>query len=202
MKIKQHYGWGLFLIMALAPFVLSLYYVNILTEIFIFAVFAIGLNILVGQTGLVSLGHAAFFGAGAYATGIAATNLSPNIFLIILIGVLISGVLALVMGFFAIKANGFYFLMLTLAFAQIVYSIVYQWKDVTGGSNGLSGIATPVLFGNFELSNPVLIYYFILVVFAIILFIVNRLLHSPLGYVFIGIRNIFGLRFIAAIPVA
>ena len=90
MKIKQHYGWGLFLIMALAPFVLSLYYVNILTEIFIFAVFAIGLNILVGQTGLVSLGHAAFFGAGAYATGIAASNLSPNIFLIILIGVLIS----------------------------------------------------------------------------------------------------------------
>ena len=90
MKIKQHYGWGLFLIMALAPFVLSLYYVNILTEIFIFAVFAIGLNILVGQTGLVSLGHAAFFGAGAYATGIAAINLSPNIFLIILIGVLIS----------------------------------------------------------------------------------------------------------------
>ena len=93
------------------------------------------------------------------------------------------------MGFFAIKANGFYFLMLTLAFAQIVYSIVYQWKDVTGGSNGLSGIPTPVLFGNFELSNPVLIYYFILVVFAIILFIVNRLLHSPLGYVFIGIRE-------------
>ena len=171
MKIKQHYGWGLFLIMALAPFVLSLYYVNILTEIFIFAVFAVGLNILVGQTGLVSLGHAAFFGAGAYATGIAASNLSPNIFLIILIGVLISAVLALVMGFFAIKAHGFYFLMLTLAFAQIVYSIVYQWKDVTGGSNGLSGIATPVLFGNFELSNPVLIYYFILVVFAIILFL-------------------------------
>ena len=102
--------------MALAPFVLSLYYVNILTEIFIFAVFAVGLNILVGQTGLVSLGHAAFFGAGAYATGIAASNLSPNIFLIILIGVLISAVLALVMGFFAIKANGFYFLMLTLAF--------------------------------------------------------------------------------------
>ena len=109
MKIKQHYGWGLFLIMALAPFVLSLYYVNILTEIFIFAVFAIGLNILVGQTGLVSLGHAAFFGAGAYATGIAASNLSPNIFLIILIGVLISAVLALVMGFFAIKAQWFLF---------------------------------------------------------------------------------------------
>ena len=125
----------------------------------------------------------------SHATGIAGTNFSPNIFFIILIGVLISGVLALVMGFFAIKAQGFYFIMLTLAFAQIVYSIVYQWKDVTGGSNGLSGIATPVLFGNFELSNPVLIYYFILVVFAIIVIIVNRFLHSPLGYVFIGIRE-------------
>lgn len=189
MKIKSFSGLGLFLIMAFAPFVLSLYYVNILTEIFILAVFAVSLNILVGQTGLVSLGHAAFFGAGAYATGIVASNVSANVFLTILVGMLVAALLALLIGFLSIKAHGFYFLMLTLACSQIFYSIVYQWKDVTGGSNGLSGISTPVLFGNFALSNPVLIYYFILVVFAVLLFFVNKLLQSPLGYVFIGIKE-------------
>src|SRR3954447_20391614 len=126
MKIKQHYGWGLFLIMALAPFILSLYYVNILTEIFIFAVFALSLNILVGQTGLVSLGHAAFFGAGAYATGIATIHFSSNIFITIVIGLFVAFLLALIIGLLSTKAHGFYFLMLTLACSQIFYSIVYQ----------------------------------------------------------------------------
>jgi len=189
MRIKQLYGWGLFLLMAFAPFVVSLYYVNILTEIFILAVFAVSLNLLVGQTGLVSLGHAAFFGAGAYATGIVAANVNANVFLTIFVGMLVAAVLALLIGFLSIKAHGFYFLMLTLACSQIFYSIIYQWTDVTGGSNGLSGISTPVLFGDFTLSNPVFIYYFILVVFGILLVIINRLLHSPLGYVFIGIRE-------------
>lgn len=189
MRIKQFYGWGLFLLMVFVPFALSLYYVNILTEIFILAVFAVSLNLLVGQTGLVSLGHAAFFGAGAYATGIVAANVSANVFLTIFIGMLVAAVLALLIGFLSIKAHGFYFLMLTLACSQIFYSIIYQWTDVTGGSNGLSGISTPVLFGSFELSNPVFIYYFILAVFGILLVFINRLLHSPLGYVFIGIRE-------------
>jgi branched-chain amino acid transport system permease protein len=189
MRVKQLSGWGLFLVMALVPFVMSLYYVNILTEILILAVFAVSLNILVGQTGLVSLGHAAFFGAGAYATGIVASNISANVFLTILVGMLVAAVLALLIGLLSIKAHGFYFLMLTLACSQMVYSIIYQWKDVTGGSNGLSGISTPILFGSFELSNPVLIYYFILVVVGILLFLINRFLHSPLGYVFIGIRE-------------
>lgn len=189
MRIKQFRGWLLFLVMAFVPFIASLYYVNILTEIFILAVFAVSLNILVGQTGLVSLGHAAFFGVGAYATGLVASHVHANVFLTIGIGMLIAALLALVVGFLSIKAYGFYFLMLTLACSQIVYSIIYQWTPVTGGSNGLSGIPVPVLFGDFELSNPVFIYYFILVVFGILLFVINRFLHSPLGYVFIGIKE-------------
>lgn len=182
-------GMVLFLIMIFVPFFLSLYYVNILTEIFILGIFAVSLNILVGQTGLVSLGHAAFFGAGGYASGLVAANYSANVFVTIACGMLLALLLALIIGFFSIKAYGFYFLMLTLACAQIVYSIVYQWTDVTGGSNGLSGIPTPVLFSDIQLSNQVFIYYFILVVFSILLFGINRLLHSPLGYVFIGIKE-------------
>jgi branched-chain amino acid transport system permease protein len=189
MRIKQLRGWLLFLVMAFVPFMASLYYVNILTEIFILAVFAVSLNILVGQTGLVSLGHAAFFGAGAYATGLVASHINANVFLTIGIGMLVAAVLALLIGFLSIKAHGFYFLMLTLACSQIVYSIIYQWTPVTGGSNGLSGIPMPLLFGDFGLSNQVFTYYFVLIVFAIVLFVINRLLHSPLGYVFIGIKE-------------
>jgi branched-chain amino acid transport system permease protein len=182
-------GSVLFLLMVAAPFFVSLYYVNIFTEILIFGIFAISLNILVGQTGLVSLGHAAFFGAGAYATGLAASHLSTNVFLTIAIGMLLAFLLAILIGFVSTKAHGFYFLMLTLACSQMVYSIIYQWTDVTGGSNGLSGIPAPSLFGDFLLSNQVFIYYFVLVVFAIVMIVINRLLHSPLGYVFIGIKE-------------
>lgn len=182
-------GSLLFVLMVAAPFFVSLYYINILSEILIFGIFAISLNILVGQTGLVSLGHAAFFGAGAYATGLAASHLSTNVFVTIAIGMILAFLLAILIGFVSTKAHGFYFLMLTLACSQMVYSVIYQWTDVTGGSNGLSGIPAPSVFGDFFLSNQVFIYYFILVVFAVVIFGINRLLHSPLGYVFIGIKE-------------
>ncbi|MEH7081547.1 branched-chain amino acid ABC transporter permease [Neobacillus drentensis] len=182
-------GTLLFLLMVLVPFFLSIYYVNILSEILILSVFAVSLNILVGQTGLVSLGHAAFFGAGAYATGLAALKFSTNIFITIGIGLIFALLLALIIGLLSTKAHGFYFLMLTLACSQIFYSIVYQWTNVTGGSNGLSGIAPVDLVGGLRLSNQVFVYYFILVVIAILLFILSRFLHSPLGTVFIGIKE-------------
>lgn len=182
-------GTVLFLIMVFIPFFFSLYYVNILSEILILSVFAVSLNILVGQTGMVSLGHAAFFGAGAYATGIAAVHVSTNTFLTIGIGLLFAFLLALIIGLLSTKAHGFYFLMLTLACSQIFYSIVYQWTAVTGGSNGLSGVSPIDLFANISLSNQVFIYYFILAVFTILLFLLSRFLHSPLGAVFIGIKE-------------
>ncbi|WP_066067874.1 branched-chain amino acid ABC transporter permease [Neobacillus soli] len=182
-------GTLLFLLMVLVPFFLSIYYVNILSEILILGVFAVSLNILVGQTGMVSLGHAAFFGAGAYATGLAAIKFSTNIFVTLGIGLLFAFLLALIIGLLSTKAHGFYFLMLTLACSQIFYSLVYQWTTVTGGSNGLSGIAPLDVFGDIRLSNQVFVYYFILVVMAILLFLLSRFLHSPLGSVFIGIKE-------------
>ncbi|MBT2728994.1 branched-chain amino acid ABC transporter permease [Bacillus sp. ISL-75] len=189
MRKRPIKGTLLFLLMGLIPFFLSIYYVNILTEILILSVFAVSLNILVGQTGMVSLGHAAFFGAGAYATGLAAIKFSTNIFITIGIGLLFALLLALIIGLLATKAHGFYFLMLTLACSQIFYSIVYQWTTVTGGSNGLSGISPLDLFADIRLSNQVFVYYFILVGITILLFFLSRFLHSPLGSVFIGIKE-------------
>lgn len=179
----------LFLIMVFIPFFLSIFYVNLLTEIFILGVFAVSLNILVGQTGMVSLGHAAFFGAGAYATGLTAINFSTNTFIGIAAGLLAAFLLSVIIGLLSTKAHGFYFLMLTLACSQIVYSIIYQWRTVTGGSNGLSGISPIDLGANIVLSNQVYVYYFILVVFTIVLIFINRFLHSPLGSIFIGIKE-------------
>ncbi|EKN69425.1 inner-membrane translocator [Neobacillus bataviensis LMG 21833] len=189
MKKGSIKGILLFLLMVLVPFFLSLYYVNILSEILILSVFALSLNILVGQTGLVSLGHAAFFGAGAYATGIAAIHFSSNIFITIGMGLLFALLLALIIGLLSTKAHGFYFLMLTLACSQIFYSIVYQWTKVTGGSNGLSGISPLDILAGMRLSNQVFVYYFILVVVTILLLFLSRFLRSPLGSVFIGIKE-------------
>src|SRR5699024_4009043 len=130
-----------------APFFLASFHISLLTEILILAIFALSLNILVGYTGLVSLGHAAFFGAGAYAAGLIGQHVSAEIITTLLGGVLVSFVLALVVGIFCMKVNGFYFLMLTLAFSQMIYSFIYQSTTWTGGSNGLTGIPTPSLLG-------------------------------------------------------
>lgn len=182
-------GMVLFILMILAPFSLTLYYVNILTEILILGIFALSLNLLVGQTGLVSLGHAAFFGAGAYASGLASIHLHSNVFFTILVGMMIACLLAVIIGFVSTKAHGFYFLMLTLACSQMFYSFIYQWTDFTGGSNGLSGIPSPEVIGAFVLSEPVFIYYFILVIFSLLMIVLGKFLTSPLGHTFIGIKE-------------
>ena len=176
-------------ILCLMPAVLSSFHMSILSEILIFGVFALSLNILVGFTGLVSLGHAAFFGVGAYAAGFVAKNLSANFLLTMLAAVLIAVIVSAVIGFFSTRVSGFYFLMLTLAFSQMIYSFVYQWTSVTGGSNGLSGIPSPNLIGSISISNPVSLYFLILAVFLLVYFFVKRLLSSPLGKNFIGIRE-------------
>ncbi|WP_227935153.1 branched-chain amino acid ABC transporter permease [Alkalihalobacillus deserti] len=184
--------WFKFLVaivaLGLAPFVLSLFHLNLVLEILIFAVFALSLNILVGFTGLVSLGHAAFFGVGAYTAGIVAQDISSNLFVSLSLAIVFSAIVAAIVGAFCMKVSGFYFLMLTLAFSQMIYSFIYQSTDLTGGSNGLSGIPR-VTVGNFEFSNPVYIFYLVLVVFFLIYAGLRILMKSPFGQVLIGIRE-------------
>lgn len=170
------------------PFVFSLFYLNLLAEILILAIFALSLNVLVGYTGLVSLGHAAFFGIGAYASALLAKEWSPQFLLIILASVLIAAAAAAVIGLFCVKTSGFYFLMLTLAFSQMIYSFVHQSTTITGGSNGLSGLPSPLL-GSVDLSNPVFLYYAILLVFVIVYIVLSLIVQSPFGHVLIGIRE-------------
>ncbi|ARK28886.1 branched-chain amino acid ABC transporter permease [Halalkalibacter krulwichiae] len=174
--------------LAIAPFVLSLFHLNLLSEILILAIFALSLNVLVGFTGLVSLGHAAFFGVGAYTAGLVAQNLSSNLLVTLGLAIILSMVVAAVIGAFCMKVSGFYFLMLTLAFSQMIYSFIYQSTNLTGGSNGLSGIPRASL-GAFQFSNAVYIFYLVLGVFFITYACLRIIVKSPFGQVLVGIRE-------------
>lgn len=176
------------LLLGLAPFLFSLFYINLLSEILILAIFAIGLNVLVGYTGLISLGHAAFFGVGGYTAALIAQNLSSNVLVTLGLAILGSLIVASVLGIFCIRVNGFYFLMLTLALSQMIYSYIHQSTNLTGGSNGLSGIPSPAI-GSFTFSNPVFIFYLTGVIFLLIYIILRMVLHSPFGKVLVGIRE-------------
>ncbi len=179
----------LLLVLCIVPLITSAYSLSIVTEILIFSVFALSLNILVGYTGLVSLGHAAFFGVGAYTASLVSIHVSSNVFLTLLASLVFSAIVASIIGFFCNRVSGFYFLMLTLAFSQMIYGLVYRWSKVTGGDNGLSGVPRPTLFEGFAIHTPTSLYYLIYIVFVIVLLGLGIVLRSPLGQIFVGIRE-------------
>lgn len=174
--------------LVLVPFIVSSFYLTILTEILILGILALSLNILLGYTGLVSLGHAAFFGVGAYTAGLIGKYVSNQLFITLLLAIVASILVSFIVGYFCTRVNGFYFLMLTLAFSQMIYSAFHQWR-FAGGSNGLASIPKPALTSTFDFSNSIHLYFLILVISIIVLFAVHRFIHSPLGHILIGIRE-------------
>lgn len=161
-------------------------------NVLIYGLVAVGYNLLFGYTGLLSFGHAAFFGAGAYATGIAIGAFGVNWFLAMLIGVAVAGILSSVMGVLAIRTRGIYFSMVTLALSQLVYYTALQASSWTGGENGLRGFTVSTLnFPGFSLNflDPLVKYYAIMVVVALALWFVSRVLNSPFGAVIEAIRE-------------
>jgi branched-chain amino acid transport system permease protein len=182
----------LFVLLVVYPFVVPPYLLSLLTEVFIYGIFAMSLDLILGYTGLVSFGHAAFFGVGAYAAGIAAVRLSPHMGLTLPLALVAAALAALVIGYLSIRAAGIYFLMLTLAFAQVLYAVAFKWTPVTGGSNGLSGIPRPALgliAGGNELAEPARFYLFTFVIFVLVFCGLRRVVGSPFGHVLVGIRE-------------
>ena len=162
---------------------------GIIRQILVFAIFASSLNLLVGYAGLPSLGHAAFFGGGAYAAAIAAQRLATDQLVVSLgAGILGAALLALVIGFLAVRALGIFFLMLTLALAQMVFAIAYQATDLTGGSNGFSGVHRPSAFG-VDLSAANDLYVFECVVFLAVVLLIWRVVTSTYGRALVGVRE-------------
>ena len=161
-------------------------------NVLIYGLVAVGYNLLFGYTGLLSFGHATFFGAGAYTTGMAISHFGANWFVAMVAGVFIAGLLALVMGALAIRTRGIYFAMVTLALSQLVYYTALQASSWTGGENGLRGFTVSQLdFPGFSVNllDPVEKYYAIMVVVALALWFVSRILNSPFGAVIEAIRE-------------
>src|SRR5207247_2519672 len=162
---------------------------TIVRDALILAIFALSLDLLVGRAGMPSLGHAAFFGAGAYAAGIASQRLATDQLPVTLgAAALVAALLALLIGVLVVRSEGIFFLMLTLAFAQIVFAIAFQWTAVTGGSNGLAGVSRPTL-GGLDLGAPDRTYVLVAVTFLLVAFFLDRLVRSPYGRALIGVRE-------------
>lgn len=166
-------------------------YTSLATECIIFSLFAVSFNILLGFTGLLSFGHAAFFGIGACACGLTMANLNGGVLSALSMGLICSLLAAIVIGFLCLKSHGISFAFLTLAFAEMIYFIAYQWSSLTGGEDGL-GVPrmTLDLFGMvINLKNPLVRYYFILVIVIICFVLILRILNSPFGRVLASMRE-------------
>lgn len=174
-------------ILAVIPLAASRYVTTTLTEILIIAVFAMSLDLLVGYAGLVSLGHAAFFGIAAYTAGLLSPYGSAAVLLALPAGIAAGTAAALIVGVFALRAAGVYFLMLTLAFAQMAFAVAHQWAALTGGTNGLSGIPRPVLPG-VDLGATVPFYYLVLLTCSLAAAVLARVTVSPFGAALAGVR--------------
>ncbi len=164
--------------------------VGLLTRIFIIALLVLSLDLVVGVAGLATLGHAAMFGVGAYAAGIFALHVMPDPLVGLAVGVAAGTLLAGLSGAFLLRYQGFTFLMLTVAVAQIVLSLAHKARDWTGGDDGLSGYIMGPLFGKFEFDlEGKLAAYYALGVLVIFFYIARRLVDSPFGLAVRGIHE-------------
>jgi len=155
----------------------SPYLTVLLIDILVAVLFSVSLHFIMGPGGMHSFGHAAYFGLGAYAAALLVRSLGVPMELSLLIAPLLAGVGALVYGWFCVRLSGVYLAMLTLAVAQITWAIVFQWDDLTGGSNGLTGI-WPAPW----LSDKTTYYYLVLALVVLAVLWMRRMLYSPFGY--------------------
>ncbi|PYN86490.1 MAG: branched-chain amino acid ABC transporter permease [Candidatus Rokuibacteriota bacterium] len=168
-------------------------YQSLATQVLIFGLFALGFNLLYGYTGLLSFGHAAYYGLGAYGTGIALAKLKlTSLWLALGIGLAAAVIGGAVIGFFCLRRRGIYFAMLTLAFAQMLYFVAFHAADLTGGDDGLRGIPLlPLgLFGaSVSLRTPLAFYFFAYAFVVLAVAALRRILDSPFGAVLQAIRE-------------
>jgi branched-chain amino acid transport system permease protein len=188
-------GWRLPVTVALAaillvgPLFFSTYWVGLLTQMVILAILAMSLDVLLGYTGLPSLGHAAFFGVAAYAVGVLSTAYGAGFWTCVIGGILIGTLLAAAFGLVVSHVRDVYFLMITLAFGMVLWGVSYRWIVVTGGDNGISGIPTLEAHAGLPFAGPVPFYYVTLLVFLACGGLMLLIVQSPFGLALRGIRE-------------
>ncbi len=176
---------GLVALLLVAPF---LVYPIFAMKVLCFALFASAFNLLLGYVGLLSFGHAAFFGMASYTAAHAAKVWGVTPELAILLGAIVAAALGLIFGALAIRRQGIYFAMITLALAQMVYFFALQ-IPFTGGEDGIQAVPRGRLFGLVDLANDLTLYYVVAVIFLIGFLLVYRIIHSPFGHVLKAIRE-------------
>ena len=162
------------------------------SKILVYGLAALALNLVLGFTGGLSFGHAAYFGLGAYGAGMTLKYLVPSTPLAIVVGTLAGGLAATLLGPLVMRRRGIYFAMITIAIGQLFYFIAVRWNEVTGGEDGLAGFRRqPIGLGNFvfDVQNDLKFYYLVLLCFAIGVVIMRVLLASPLGHTWVAIRE-------------
>ncbi|HLI26993.1 MAG TPA: branched-chain amino acid ABC transporter permease [Chloroflexota bacterium] len=178
---------------ALVDAFLPSFYLPLATEMLIFGLFALGYDIIMGYTGMVSFGHAAFFGLGAYITGLTMVRLGLPLLPAMLLGALGATGAAAVIGFFSLRLRSVYFALLTFAFSQIFYQLVITLTDLTGGYDGRA-LSVPMLWGipdvlALNLRDRATLYYFVLAVVALTFLAMRRAMAAPFGQVLVAIRE-------------
>lgn len=180
-------AWWLIVLIAaglIAPHVISEFYLLILGEALIMSLFALSFNLLFGTMGQLPFGQAAFYGLGGYGMAMLLTKLQVNFWLSFVAGIGIAALVGLLVGLFCVRLRGIYFSILTLAFGQLIFVIIYKWHDFTGGDDGIQGVFPPEF-----LKDPIAYYYFILLVFGLSAVILWRIINSPFGYTLQAMRE-------------
>jgi branched-chain amino acid transport system permease protein len=166
------------------PLVIGEYWIHVAVEILIMGLFAMSFNMIFGYMGQLSFGHAAYFGAGAYATGLPMVKSAVPLPVCLALSMVTAGALALIIGYFCVRLTGIYFAILTMAFGQLLYYIIFQWYSFTGGDNGLQGLVPPAW-----LPGVKAYYYFTLAIVVAALIVMWLISESPFGYTMRAIRD-------------
>ena len=178
-----------FLLLLVSPPFLSSFMLTLMTQSLIYAILAMSLDIVLGYTGLASLGHAAYLGLGAYSVGILATKYGAGFGVTLAVGVVLAVMVAAIFGLVALRATGVYFLMITLALGMVVWGLAHRWVSMTAGDNGISAVPRPELGLPWSLKLPLPYYYFALAGFVIAFAILLMIVRSPFGQTLVGIRE-------------
>lgn len=183
-KGKIVYLLALLFVLILLPQFLHTYWVYLASEVCINSLFALSLNMLIGYSGMISFGHSAYFGLGAYAVALSVTQFEWGMLESFVVAPFVAALGALLFGLFCIRRSGVYFIMLTLAISQVLYAAIYQWYDVTGGDNGLIGMEpSPII------ATPIRYYYFTLFIVVLAAYAIYRIVNSPFGYALKTLRD-------------
>jgi branched-chain amino acid transport system permease protein len=176
-------------LLAAAPGALSSYWVGLLTQVVIFAILAMSLDILLGYTGLPSLGHAGIFGVAAYTVAVMSTTYHAGFWTCVVSGIVVGLLLSLALGLLVSHVRDVYFLMITLALGMVLWGVSYRWIPVTGGDNGISGIPRLEAHAGLPISGAIPFYYVALLVFAASAILMALIMSSPFGFTLRGIRE-------------